>query len=121
MVDVDFLHHENPPTWGGIEPATVGAQKTSDKPTTSPSRLVTKLRTRLSDGILMYFRESRNYNYIPGNGKTRKIRNPRSDMLDLSRFSVYKSRSTSANGARRSSAPRARNELKPALSQELLS
>ncbi|GFW96518.1 hypothetical protein TNCV_2845751 [Trichonephila clavipes] len=25
MAAVDFLHHENPPTWAGIEPATLGA------------------------------------------------------------------------------------------------
>ncbi|GFX59586.1 hypothetical protein TNCV_3054051 [Trichonephila clavipes] len=24
MATVDFLHHENPPTWAGIEPATLG-------------------------------------------------------------------------------------------------
>ncbi|GFT22901.1 hypothetical protein TNCV_1857211 [Trichonephila clavipes] len=35
--------------------------------------------------------------------------------LDLTRFSGYKFRSSSAKGARRSSAPRARNGLKPAL------
>ncbi|GFU77591.1 hypothetical protein TNCV_3499631 [Trichonephila clavipes] len=23
---VDFLHHENPPTWDGVEPATLGAK-----------------------------------------------------------------------------------------------
>ncbi|GFV63482.1 hypothetical protein TNCV_4553281 [Trichonephila clavipes] len=23
---VDFLHHENPPTWVGVEPATLGAE-----------------------------------------------------------------------------------------------
>ncbi|GFW71529.1 hypothetical protein TNCV_2309641 [Trichonephila clavipes] len=26
MADVDFLHHENPPTWAGVEPATLGAE-----------------------------------------------------------------------------------------------
>ncbi|GFV41523.1 hypothetical protein TNCV_3626751 [Trichonephila clavipes] len=25
MIAVDFLHHENPPTWAGVEPATLGA------------------------------------------------------------------------------------------------
>ncbi|GFX90966.1 hypothetical protein TNCV_3167971 [Trichonephila clavipes] len=25
MTAVDFLHHENPPTWAGVEPATLGA------------------------------------------------------------------------------------------------
>ncbi|GFW28678.1 hypothetical protein TNCV_3713931 [Trichonephila clavipes] len=24
MTTVDFLHHENPPTWAGVEPATLG-------------------------------------------------------------------------------------------------
>ncbi|GFV20686.1 hypothetical protein TNCV_777311 [Trichonephila clavipes] len=26
MATVDFLHHENPPTWAGVEPATLGAE-----------------------------------------------------------------------------------------------
>ncbi|GFT59085.1 hypothetical protein TNCV_186621 [Trichonephila clavipes] len=26
MVTVDFLHHENPPTWAEVEPATLGAE-----------------------------------------------------------------------------------------------
>ncbi|GFV68279.1 hypothetical protein TNCV_1875611 [Trichonephila clavipes] len=26
MAAVDFLHHENPPTWSGVEPATLGAE-----------------------------------------------------------------------------------------------
>ncbi|GFT14829.1 CCHC-type domain-containing protein [Trichonephila clavipes] len=26
MDAVDFLHHENPPTWAGVEPATLGAE-----------------------------------------------------------------------------------------------
>ncbi|GFW91524.1 hypothetical protein TNCV_3376871 [Trichonephila clavipes] len=26
MTAVDFLHHENPPTWVGVEPATLGAE-----------------------------------------------------------------------------------------------
>ncbi|GFU68525.1 hypothetical protein TNCV_1989751 [Trichonephila clavipes] len=26
MAAVDFLHHENPPTWAGVEPATLGAE-----------------------------------------------------------------------------------------------
>ncbi|GFV00593.1 hypothetical protein TNCV_915331 [Trichonephila clavipes] len=34
---VDFLHHENPPTWAGIEPQPQ-AYKASSKPTTLPSR-----------------------------------------------------------------------------------
>ncbi|GFV66096.1 hypothetical protein TNCV_1649081 [Trichonephila clavipes] len=25
MTAIDFLHHENPPTWDGVEPATLGA------------------------------------------------------------------------------------------------
>ncbi|GFV96678.1 hypothetical protein TNCV_3387711 [Trichonephila clavipes] len=35
MDAVDFLHHENPPTWAGVEPATLGAEG-SDKPVTPP-------------------------------------------------------------------------------------
>ncbi|GFV59179.1 uncharacterized protein TNCV_2339201 [Trichonephila clavipes] len=26
MAIVDFLHHENPPTWAGVEPVTLGAE-----------------------------------------------------------------------------------------------
>ncbi|GFV29265.1 hypothetical protein TNCV_4602971 [Trichonephila clavipes] len=26
MAAVAFLHHENPPTWAGVEPATLGAE-----------------------------------------------------------------------------------------------
>ncbi|GFV71632.1 hypothetical protein TNCV_3534231 [Trichonephila clavipes] len=26
MADVDFLHHENPPTWAEVKPATLGAE-----------------------------------------------------------------------------------------------
>ncbi|GFW20214.1 hypothetical protein TNCV_1855381 [Trichonephila clavipes] len=26
MAAVDFLHHENPPTWAGVEPAALGAE-----------------------------------------------------------------------------------------------
>ncbi|GFX88418.1 hypothetical protein TNCV_2278861 [Trichonephila clavipes] len=26
MAAVDFLHHEGPPTWAGVEPATLGAE-----------------------------------------------------------------------------------------------
>ncbi|GFX31768.1 hypothetical protein TNCV_171011 [Trichonephila clavipes] len=26
MVAVDFLHHENPPTWSGVESATLGTE-----------------------------------------------------------------------------------------------
>ncbi|GFX94476.1 hypothetical protein TNCV_4295171 [Trichonephila clavipes] len=26
MATVDFLHHENPPTWAGVETATLGAE-----------------------------------------------------------------------------------------------
>ncbi|GFU77842.1 hypothetical protein TNCV_1138501 [Trichonephila clavipes] len=26
MYAVNFLHHENPPTWAGIDPATLGLQ-----------------------------------------------------------------------------------------------
>ncbi|GFY03427.1 hypothetical protein TNCV_1173831 [Trichonephila clavipes] len=26
MAAVDFLHHENPLTWAGVEPATLGAE-----------------------------------------------------------------------------------------------
>ncbi|PRD27454.1 UNVERIFIED_CONTAM: hypothetical protein NCL1_35317 [Trichonephila clavipes] len=26
MAFVDFLHHENPPTWAGVEPVTLGAE-----------------------------------------------------------------------------------------------
>ncbi|GFX69120.1 hypothetical protein TNCV_4946191 [Trichonephila clavipes] len=29
MAAVDFLHHENPPTWAGVEPAILGADNTS--------------------------------------------------------------------------------------------
>ncbi|GFV68516.1 hypothetical protein TNCV_3129721 [Trichonephila clavipes] len=25
MTAIDFLHHQNPPTWTGVEPATLGA------------------------------------------------------------------------------------------------
>ncbi|GFT04879.1 hypothetical protein TNCV_4712531 [Trichonephila clavipes] len=42
------------------------------------------------------------------------------DKLDLARFSGYKFRSSNAKGAYRSSAPRARNELKSALPIEYL-
>ncbi|GFV24006.1 hypothetical protein TNCV_1316601 [Trichonephila clavipes] len=41
------------------------------------------------------------------------------DKLDLTRLSVYQFRSSSSNGACRSSVPRARNELKSALSTRL--
>ncbi|GFS84511.1 hypothetical protein TNCV_4606841 [Trichonephila clavipes] len=37
MDAVDFLHHENPPTWTGVEPQPL-AYKASDKPTTPSSR-----------------------------------------------------------------------------------
>ncbi|GFU86257.1 hypothetical protein TNCV_369131 [Trichonephila clavipes] len=36
MDAVDFLHHENPPTFAGVKPATKPA---SDIPTTPPSRV----------------------------------------------------------------------------------
>ncbi|GFV34487.1 hypothetical protein TNCV_467011 [Trichonephila clavipes] len=26
MAAIDFLHHENPPTWAGVEPATLSAE-----------------------------------------------------------------------------------------------
>ncbi|GFV14104.1 hypothetical protein TNCV_525801 [Trichonephila clavipes] len=43
------------------------------------------------------------------------------DKLDFTRFSGNKFRSASAKGACRSSAPRARNELKSALAQTIIS
>ncbi|GFV51495.1 hypothetical protein TNCV_2907981 [Trichonephila clavipes] len=36
MASVDFLHHENLPTWAGVEPG----QDVSDKPTMPSSRLI---------------------------------------------------------------------------------
>ncbi|GFV59578.1 hypothetical protein TNCV_4259711 [Trichonephila clavipes] len=33
-----FLHHENPPTWGGVEPTTLGTEG-QQQTTTPPSRL----------------------------------------------------------------------------------
>ncbi|GFT95927.1 hypothetical protein TNCV_312541 [Trichonephila clavipes] len=38
MDAADFLYHENPPTWTGVEPSTLGVQGASDKPTTLPNR-----------------------------------------------------------------------------------
>ncbi|GFW60527.1 hypothetical protein TNCV_568751 [Trichonephila clavipes] len=34
MDAVDFLHHENPPTWAEVEPATLGAE---DQHQTNPA------------------------------------------------------------------------------------
>ncbi|GFX91546.1 hypothetical protein TNCV_3681321 [Trichonephila clavipes] len=38
MAAADFLHHENPPTWTGDEPATLGAER-QRQPITPPNRL----------------------------------------------------------------------------------
>ncbi|GFT83482.1 hypothetical protein TNCV_232441 [Trichonephila clavipes] len=44
MDTVDFLHHENPPTLTGVEPATIGAEG-SKNPTPPPSRKVININT----------------------------------------------------------------------------
>ncbi|GFS93005.1 hypothetical protein TNCV_532151 [Trichonephila clavipes] len=41
MAVVGFLHHENPPTWAGVEPTTLGAE--GQRQTHPPSRIAVNL------------------------------------------------------------------------------
>ncbi|GFV49488.1 hypothetical protein TNCV_4544711 [Trichonephila clavipes] len=42
MATIDFLHHENPPTWAGFDPRNFDAEA-SDKPIMPPCRFMTLL------------------------------------------------------------------------------
>ncbi|GFU32178.1 hypothetical protein TNCV_3834011 [Trichonephila clavipes] len=54
MAAVDVLHHENSPTYAGVEPATL-MLKTSDKSTMPPSRLMLIIMGRKSEILSIPF------------------------------------------------------------------
>ncbi|GFW94438.1 hypothetical protein TNCV_2701591 [Trichonephila clavipes] len=55
MAAVDFLHHENPPTWSGVEPATLGAdgQRQTNHATQPTGRRLSSLNNLSSLRIVM--------------------------------------------------------------------
>ncbi|GFX36266.1 transposon Tf2-9 polyprotein [Trichonephila clavipes] len=91
MTTVDFLHHENPPIWAGVEPATLGADgqrqtnyatqsALAEFPHYSPSNGMVEKAVGISKSIMKKAREDRR-DYLVG---LMECRNTRISGLDIS-------------------------------------
>ncbi|GFV15851.1 hypothetical protein TNCV_988341 [Trichonephila clavipes] len=61
MATVDFLHHKNPSTWAGIEPATLGAegQRQTNHDTQQYETIYDdKFNTKIKDATPPFYRSS---------------------------------------------------------------
>ncbi|GFV92358.1 hypothetical protein TNCV_3949681 [Trichonephila clavipes] len=53
MAAVDFLHHENPPTWAGVEPATLSAEgQRQTNHATQPAKINIAVNPNAVDKVL---------------------------------------------------------------------
>ncbi|GFV97525.1 hypothetical protein TNCV_2040331 [Trichonephila clavipes] len=67
MAAVDFLYHENPPTWAGIEPTTLGADGKRQIPYATQSALAKFFGTPVMQGAVTQPAPPQHYfgSYVP--------------------------------------------------------